>query len=132
MTRRKLKFVRYADDFSIYCKSHSQAKTTSQALVEFLNTKLKLTINMEKSGIIKPLNFTVLGFGFVPVYKKGSKNQCQLVVAEKTWKKLKGKLKSITQKTTGVKLEYRIAKLKEIQQGWLNYFRGISYSRQIA
>ncbi len=112
MTRRKLKFVRYADDFIIYYKSHSQAKATSQALVKFLNTKLKLSINTEKSGIRKPVNFTILGFGFVPVYKKGSRNQYQLVVAEKTWKKLKGKLKSITQKTTAVKLEYRITKLK--------------------
>lgn len=124
MTTRDLKFVRYADDFSIYCKSDSQAKATSQALVKFLRTKLKLTINREKSGIRKPVDFTILGFGFVPVYKKGTKNQYQLVVAEKAWKKLKGKLKSITQKTTGVKLEHRIAKLKEIQRGWLNYFRG--------
>ncbi len=131
MTRRTLKFVRYADDFSIYCKSHSQAKATSQALVKFLNTKLKLTINKEKSGIRKPVNFTILGFGFVPVYKKGSKNQYQLVVAEKAWKKLKGKLKSITQKTTGVNLGYRIAKLKEIQRGWLNYFRGTSIAGKL-
>jgi RNA-directed DNA polymerase len=131
MTSRKLKFVRYADDFSIYCKSDSQAKSTSQALVKFLNTKLKLTVNREKSGIRKPVNFTILGFGFVPVYKKGSKNQYQLVVAEKAWKKLKEKLKSITQKTTGVKLECRIAKLKEIQRGWLNYFRGTSIAGKL-
>ena len=131
MTRRTLKFVRYADDFSIYCKSHSQAKATSQALVKFLNTKLKLTINKEKSGIRKPVNFTILGFGFVPVYKKGSKNQYQLVVAEKAWKKLKEKLKNITQKTTGVNLGERIAKLKEIQRGWLNYFRGTSIAGKL-
>uniref|UniRef100_UPI003D34DEAE reverse transcriptase domain-containing protein n=1 Tax=Gelidibacter japonicus TaxID=1962232 RepID=UPI003D34DEAE len=78
MTTRDLKFVRYADDFSIYCKSDSQAKATSQALVKFLRTKLKLTINREKSGIRKPVDFTILGFGFVPVYKKGTKNQYQL------------------------------------------------------
>ena len=74
MTGRNLKFVRYADDFSVYCKSDSQARATSQALVKFLKTKLKLAINTEKSGIRKPVNFTILGFGFVPVYKKGSKN----------------------------------------------------------
>ena len=124
MTSRKFKFVRYADDFSIYCKSHSHARSTSQVLVEFLNTKLKLTINREKSGIKNPVNFTILGFGFVPVYKKGSKNQYQLVVAEKAWKKLKEKLKNITRKTKAVNLESRIAKIKEIQRGWLNYFRG--------
>jgi len=126
MTRRKYKFVRYADDFSIYCTSHIRAKATAQALVKFLKMKLKLTINEEKSGIKRPVHFTILGFGFVPTYKKGSKNDYQLVVAEKAWKKLKEKLKGISRKTAPVKLEDRIAKINEIQRGWLNYFRGTS------
>ena len=126
MTRRKYKFVRYADDFSIYCTSHIRAKATAQALVKFLKMKLKLTINQEKSGIKRPVHFTILGFGFVPTYKKGSKNEYQLVVAEKAWKKLKEKLKSISRKTAPVKLEDRITKINEIQRGWLNYFRGTS------
>ncbi|SHL28336.1 group II intron reverse transcriptase/maturase, partial [Flavobacterium xanthum] len=126
MTRRKYKFVRYADDFSIYCTSHIRAKATAQALVKFLKMKLKLTINEEKSGIKRPVHFTILGFGFVPTYKKGSKNDYQLVVAEKAWKKLKEKLKNISRKTAPVKLEDRIAKINEIQRGWLNYFRGTS------
>lgn len=126
MTKRKLKFVRYADDFSIYCKSHNQAKATAQVIVKFLKTKLKLTINTEKSGIRRPVNFTLLGFGFVPTYQKGSKNQYQLVVAEKAWKNLKLKLKSITRKTAPAKFEERITKINEIQRGWLNYFRGTS------
>ena len=126
MTRRKLKFVRYADDFSIYCKTHNQAKATEVVIAKFLKTKLQLTINKEKSGIRRPVNFTLLGFGFVPTYQKGSKNQYQLVVAEKAWKKLKERLKSISRKTAPVKLEERIAMIKEVQRGWLNYFRGTS------
>lgn len=126
MTRRKLKFVRYADDFSIYTKSENQAKATAQVIAKFLKTKLQLTINTEKSGIRRPINFTLLGFGFVPTYQKGSKNQYQLVVAEKALKKLKERLKSISRKTAPVKLEERIGKIKEVQRGWLNYFRGTS------
>jgi RNA-directed DNA polymerase len=126
MTRRQLKFVRYADDFSIYCKSHNQAKATAVVIVKFLKSKLKLSINQEKSGIKRPVNFTLLGFGFVPTYQKGSKNQYQLVVAEKAWKTLKEKLKSITRKTSPIQLEQRITKIKEVQRGWLHYFRGTS------
>lgn len=126
MTRRKLKFVRYADDFSIYCKTHNQAKATEVVIAKFLKTKLQLTINKEKSGIRRPINFTLLGFGFVPTYQKGSKNQYQLVVSEKAWKKLKERLKSISRKTAPVKMEERNAKIKEVQRGWLNYFRGTS------
>ena len=62
----------------------------------------------------------------MPTYQRGSKNQYQLVVAEKAWKKLKERLKSISRKTAAVKLEERIAKIKEVQRGWLNYFRGTS------
>ena len=131
MTRRKLKFVRYADDFSIYCKSRNQAKATAQVLAKFLKTKLKLTINKEKSGIKRPVNFTLLGFGFVPTYKKGRKNDYQLVVAEKAWKKLKERLKSISRKTAPIKLEERITKIKEVQRGWLNYFRGTSIAGKL-
>jgi hypothetical protein len=65
---------------------------------KFLQNKLKLTVNQEKSGIRKPVNFTILGFGFVPVYKKGSKNQYQLVVGEKAWKRLKERLKALPKK----------------------------------
>ncbi|WP_281229046.1 reverse transcriptase domain-containing protein [Flavobacterium aquiphilum] len=126
MTRRKLKFVRYADDFSIYCKSENQAKATAKVIAKFLKTKLQLTINEEKSGIRRPVNFTILGFGFVPTYRKGSKNDYQLVVAEKAWKKLKEQLKNISRKTAPAKLEERITKIKEVQRGWLNYFRGTS------
>ncbi|MNL13247.1 Group II intron-encoded protein LtrA [compost metagenome] len=131
MTRRKLKFVRYADDFSIYSKSQNQAKATAVVIAKFLKTKLKLTINQEKSGIKRPVNFTLLGFGFVPTYQKGSKNQYQLVVSEKAWKKLKERLKSISRKTAPVKLEERIAKIKEVQRGWLNYFRGTSIAGKL-
>jgi group II intron reverse transcriptase/maturase len=124
LTRRGHKFVRYADDFSIYCKSHNQAKATKVVIEKFLKNKLKLIVNQEKSGIRKPSTFTILGFGFVPVYRKGSKNQYQLVVAEKAWKRLKERLKSITRKTTPAKFDERITKIKEVQRGWLNYFRG--------
>lgn len=126
LTRRKLRFVRYADDFSIYTKSRKQALMVEKVVFKFLKTKLKLTINTEKSGIRKPVQFEILGFGFVPTYKKGDKGQYQLIVSEKAWQRLKMRVKSITRKTTPASFEERIAKINEVQRGWLNYFRGTS------
>ena len=126
LTKRKLKFVRYADDFSIYCTSRTQATVTMRAISIFLKTKLKLTINEEKSGIRKPVQFVILGFGFFPTYKKGDKGKYQLVVSEKAWKSLKLNLKAITRKTTPMSFDERIIKIKEVQRGWLNYFQGTS------
>lgn len=126
LTRRKLRFVRYADDFSIYTKYKSQATATLKAIEKVLRTKLKLTINREKSGIRKPVQMEILGFGFEPTYKKGDKGKYQLIVVEKAWKRLKQRLKVITRKTTPMSFDERIAKINEVQRGWLNYFRGTS------
>ena len=123
LERRGLKYVRYADDFSIYCKSQWQARKTGNEIYLFLKNKLHLPINREKSGIRRPVNFTLLGFAFVPTYKKGEKGKYQLVVSEKGWKNLNLKLKAITRKTTPATFDERIIKLKEVQQGWLQYYR---------
>lgn len=123
LARRGLKYVRYADDFSIYCKSQWQARKTGNEIYLFLKNKLHLPINREKSGIRRPVNFTLLGFAFVPTYKKGEKGKYQLVVSDKGWKNLKLKLKAITRKTTPATFDERIIKLKEVQQGWLQYYR---------
>lgn len=123
MEKQGLYYVRYADDFSIYTKSNQAARKTGNNIYLFLKNKLKLPINREKSGIRKPMNFTILGFGFVPSYVKGEKGKYQLVVSDKSWKLLKEKLKTITRKTTPCTFDERISRLKEIQRGWLGYFR---------
>ena len=120
------KFVRYADDFSIFTKTETQARKVRKQIALFLEAKLKLTINEEKSGIRKPVQFSLLGFCFVPTYIKGDKGKYQLTVNEKGWIRLKQKLKSITRKTSPLTFAERISKINEVQRGWLNYFRGTS------
>jgi RNA-directed DNA polymerase len=123
LEKQGLKYVRYADDFSIYAKNKSTARKAGNAVYLFLKNKLKLSINLEKSGIRKPVQFEILGHRFVPTYQKGAKGKYQLVVSDKSWKTLKQNLKTITRKTTPSSLSERIRKLKQVQRGWLNYFR---------
>jgi group II intron reverse transcriptase/maturase len=123
LERQGLRFVRYADDFSIYTKTKATARKVGNNIYKFLKTKLKLSINREKSGIRRPVQFTILGFGFVPTYVKGERGKYQLVVSEKSWEKLKQKLKTITRKTTPMSFDERIEKLGEVQRGWVNAFR---------
>jgi hypothetical protein len=99
------------------------ARKTGNVIFLFLKNKLKLPINREKSGIRKPVQFEILGHRFVPTYQKGTKGKYQLVVSDKSWKTLKQTLKTITRKTTPSSVAERIAKLKEIGRGWVNYFR---------
>ena len=90
-----------------------EATAILKAIEKYLQTKLKLTINKEKSGVRKPVQFEILGFGFVPTYQKGVKGRYQLVVSEKAWKRLKQRLKTITRKTTPMSFDERISKIND-------------------
>ena len=123
LERRGCKYVRYADDFSIYCKKKTEARKLGNSVFLFLKNKLKLPINREKSGIRRPMNFKLLGYTFVPTYEKGVKGKYQLVVSESGWKELKEKIRTITRKTAPLSVAERTRQLKEIGRGWVNYFR---------
>ncbi len=97
---RALRYVRYADDLSVYTKSKRTARKAGNRIYLFLRDKLKLPINREKSGIRRPVQFGLLGYKFVPTYTKGETGKYQLVVSEKGWERLKRDLKFVTKKTT--------------------------------
>jgi group II intron reverse transcriptase/maturase len=117
------RFIRYADDFSIYTTSKAEAKSIGNEVYLFLRDRLELQINRDKSGIRRPSNFTVLGHTFTSVYKKGSKAQFQLIVSKRSWAELKRKLKRVSKKTLGYSFSQRISALKLIYQGWINNYR---------
>lgn len=121
--RKGYRYVRYADDFSVYTKSKAEAKRIGNEVYLFLQSKLKLPINKEKSGIRRPSNFELLGHGFAPTYKKGEKGKYQLVAKKSSWGSLKRKLKGITKKTRPYKFEERLMKIAEVCRGWVNNYR---------
>lgn len=122
LKRKGLRFVRYADDFSIYTKSKAEAKKVGTAIYLFLKNKLELPINREKSGIRRPTTFEILGHAFAPTYKKGEKGKYQLIVKKGSWGNLKRKLKQITKKTLPYSFEMRLQKLKQVWMGWVNNY----------
>lgn len=117
------KFVRYADDFSIYTDSKAEARKIGNHVYQFLKDRLALPINRSKSGIRRPIDFELLGHGFVPSYQRGSKGHYQLVVKQGSWYTLKRKLKQLTRKTLPYSLEARIFRLNQVTRGWINNFR---------
>lgn len=123
LEKRGHRYVRYADDFSIYAKSKKSAKRVGNSIYKFLQDKLQLPINRDKSGIRRPSTFEVLGYSFVPTYKKGEKGKYQFVVKKSKWKEFKSKLKHLTKKTIPMTFDERIERINWLIRGWINYFK---------
>jgi group II intron reverse transcriptase/maturase len=118
-----VKYVRYADDFSLYFAEESEARRTGNEIYLYLRDSLHLPINRSKSGIRRPCEFTVLGYGFEKCSSEGSPEQYRPVAGVKSVKRLKAKLKELTRKTTPWTFDTRVRKLKEVHRGWIQYFR---------
>ncbi|MEM1216197.1 MAG: group II intron reverse transcriptase/maturase [Bacteroidota bacterium] len=123
LERRGHRFVRYADDCSIFLKSRRAAERVLASITHFLENKLLLEVNQQKTSICRPVQFTLLGHGFVPTYQKGQRGQYQLRIAKTSWQRLKAKIKIITRKTTPMTVAERCAKLNELMRGWVHYFK---------
>ena len=123
---RELRFVRYADDFSIFLKTARAAHRVNRRVTRFIETRLHLKVNEKKSAIRRPLNYEYLGFAFESSYQKGVRGQYQLVVSNASWQELKYKIKKTTRKTIPASFDERIARLNLLLRGWLNYFKPAS------
>jgi group II intron reverse transcriptase/maturase len=124
-------YVRYADDFSIYCQEERQSVEVQERIYSFLKEKLHLCINEEKSGIRSPEEFTIPGYGFERSPEESETSDYHLIVSAKRWKTLKTKLKEVTRKTVPYTFDMRMTKLKEIQRGWVQYFYLAQIHRQL-
>jgi group II intron reverse transcriptase/maturase len=117
---RGLQFVRYADDALIFVKSEKAANRVMESIVRFIENKLGLIVNVEKSKISRPKDLKFLGFG----YYYDSKNEKYQVKPHFTSiQKFQRKLRKLTKRNWSVPLDYRILKLKQVILGWVNYFR---------
>jgi len=118
LTKRGLKFARYADDSNIYVKSKKSANRVMASITKFIEGKLKLTVNKEKSAVDKPQRLKFLGYSFY-----NSKDGVRLRVHEKPIKKFKEKLKFLTGRSRIGNIQTTYTKLKQVIVGWINYYK---------
>ena len=126
LERRGLRFARYADDCVIFVKTEFSAERVMRNIVTFIETKLKLKVNAEKTHITRPTNLKYLGFSFVKL--NGS---WQARPHRQSFIKLFDKLKKLTKRSWSIDLTYRIKKINEVLRGWINYYRKSSMKRKI-
>jgi RNA-directed DNA polymerase len=122
LERRGHRFVRYADDFIILVKSQRAGERVMLSVQHFLERKLKLKVNQDKSQVALTNQTDFLGFTF-----KGTKIRW----SEKAFQEFKRRVKRLTGRSWFVSMEYRYKKLAQYLRGWMNYFGISEYYRPI-
>ena len=117
---RRLDFVRYADDLIIMVGSRQAAERVMKSVTRFIENKLGLKVNAEKSRVDKPKGIKYLGFGFYyDTFAKGYKARPHA----KAVAKFKEQMKKLTSRSWGVSNAYKVQKLNQLIRGWINYFK---------
>ena len=118
LTRRGHKFVRYADDCMIFCKSRRSAERTLENIIPYIEKRLFLKVNRQKTVTAHISKVKYLGYGFYI-----HKGKCRFKVHKKSVAKLKNKIRELTKRNNGWSNQLRIKKFNEVMRGWINYFK---------
>ena len=110
-------FCRYADDCNIYVRSRRAGERVLLSITEFLASRLKLTVNQDKSAVDRPWKRTFLG------YSMTAERRPRLQVAPGSVRRLKGKLRQLFRSGRGRSVTWMIASLAPLLRGWAAYFR---------
>lgn len=121
---RGLQFVRYADDCVIFTKTKKSAERVMQNITKFIETKLRLKVNRDKSKVDRPWRIKYLGFSFYQ-----AKGKIEVRIHPKSIAKFKDKIREITSRSNAMSMEARYVKLKQVIVGWVNYFKIANMSK---
>jgi len=117
LEQRGHRFVRYADDCNIYVRSQRAGERVMKSVSAFITRKLKLKVNEQKSAVSQPSKRKFLGFSFT--WHREPKRR----IAPKAIARFKQRVRELTRRTRGVKVETMVAQLSRYLTGWRGYFR---------
>lgn len=120
LEKRGHKFCRYADDCNVYVKSERSGKRVLRSLSHFLEKRLKLRVNQEKSAVARPWQRKFLGYTVC-----ARKQNVRLKVAPEIANRFQGDIKGVLRRARGWSLRRTIETLNPKARGWVNYFRHI-------
>ena len=118
LENRGHRFVRYADNALIFCKSRKSAERTLEKIIPYIEGKLFLRVNRAKTTVTHVSKIKYLGYAF---YR--NRGECRLRVHPKAVRKMKERLRELTQRNKGWSNDYRRQKLSEYVRGWINYYK---------
>ena len=122
LEKRGLEFCRFADDCNIFVKSQKAAKRVMEKVSQFIEKKLKLKVNQEKSQVALSDKVKFLGFTVV----NGT-----IAIAHKALQTAMDKVKALTPRGTHIALEPALDKINQWYVGWSNYYSLTNYPSQL-
>ena len=117
LEKRGHRFCRYADDCNIYVKSKRAGERVMENITSFIEGKLKLKVNINKSAVERPWKRKFLGFTLGIMFGKAYSS-----ISKQSLKKHKDKLREILSRSNPMTLKQRIIKLNQVNIGWINYY----------
>jgi RNA-directed DNA polymerase len=124
LERRRHRFVRYADDCNVYVRSEQAGLRVMASLTRFIERRLKLQVNAQKSAVARPWQRSFLGFTVT------GEVQPRRRIAEKALARFKDRVRDLTRRHRGVSLQRMITDLNPLLRGWAGYF-GFSQLREL-
>jgi RNA-directed DNA polymerase len=118
LERRGIRFVRYADDLLLFAKTKRSAQRILEHIIPYIEGKLYLKVNRDKTIVAYIGKVKYLGYGFYP-----SKDGIKLRVHPKSIRKMRARAREITSRNNGFSYEGLKLKLKKFIAGWVNYFK---------
>lgn len=118
LEHRGHKFVRYADDLVILCRSRRSAERTMKNIISFIEKKLFLKVNKDKSQVCSINKVKFLGYSFYKFNGKG-----RLRIHPKSVEKMRAKIKELTSRSNGWGNDRRKEALSQYITGWVQYFK---------
>ncbi len=116
LERRKLCFVRYADDCNIYVGSQRAGQRVKRNITSFITRRLKLKVNEQKSAVARPAERKFLGFSLTNAREPKRR------IAAKALMRFKLRVRELTGRTRGISLEQMTRELSSYLRGWKSYF----------
>ncbi|ATY83925.1 group II intron reverse transcriptase/maturase [Kyrpidia spormannii] len=118
LEKRGHKFVRYADDANIYVRSKRAGERVLASVRTFLQERLRLKLNEQKSTVDRPWKLKFLGFS---MYKRKA-GEIRIRLARQSIERVKAKIRTLTARNTPIAMEERIRRLNTYLGGWMGYF----------
>ena len=121
LARRCLRFVRYADDCNIFVRSERAGRRVMSSIRQFLERRMRLTVNEAKSGVRTPDKVSFLGFSFRCSEEPGGEVTVQL--SEKAEQRLRTKMRDMTPPNWGRSITSCMADISRYLTGWMSHYR---------